>query len=644
MKFVLLSVNRLRRIASRHLLADLFVMLTSSALTATLLAPQFGVQNWSEPVGVYGGIGAIVFLVTAFRVAFMITFGCYSVMWRYITTSDALHLAKAVAVASAVGYGTGLLVIADLSVWIPPAFFLIDTMLALSLLMGTRLYRRILYEGQAGRQSQRGRRTLIYGAGQNGRLLAQRFRQDAYLDTNVVGFIDDSSTKADLMIHSLPVLGTRKDLAQVIEKFKITQVFVAIPDLSGSVLRELVIATRPFNIKPRVLSSSGDRHRTAVDIDREIELPDLLNRTPIKVDLAPVAEMIHGRCVLITGAGGSIGSELARQIAVHEPRKLLLLDSSEFNLYEIDRELRLATADIQRVVPLLVDLKDEASLRQVMNQYRPEVIMHAAAYKHVHLVEANPHSSILNNVEGTQNLLQLADEVKTDVFLMISTDKAVNPVGVMGATKRVCELLVTARGLATGRRYSSVRFGNVLGSSGSLIPLLKQQILDGGPVTVTHPDMMRFFMLIPEAVSLVLKAATMAKPGDINVLKMGEPVRILDIARSLIALLGRSETEVPIVFTGLRPGEKMFEELYLSGNEIQTEHPDILTLPNGDAFPGIGGVAGSGGALFAAVELMLESTRIGSPRAVQQLSELVQSSYFGAITEGRDDGSIHFHH
>lgn len=630
--------NRLRRLGLRHLVADAIVLIASSAIAIALQAPWFHSGELAENTVL---IASYIAAVSTLRIVFMIVFGCYSVMWRYISTSDAVQLAKATALSTVGAYGIGFY-FANLGFEIPITVYVVDAVASLSLLLASRLTRRLLYENQANKQSRSGKRTLVYGAGQNGRLLVQRFRSDANLDTNVVGFIDDDEKKSDLMINAVAVLGGRKDLPSVIEKFKITQVVVAIPDLSGSVLRELVIATRPFNIKPRIIPPAGDRSRGSVQIYREIELPDLLNRSPIQVDLSPVVDMVKGRVVLITGAGGSIGSEIARQITAHEPSRLLLLDSSEFNLYEIDKELRLSTYDVQRVVPLLVDLKDEASLRKVMFEYRPDVVMHAAAYKHVHLVEANPLSSILNNIAGTQNLLELCEEVKTEVFLMISTDKAVNPAGVMGSTKRVCELLVTAMGLATGRRYSSVRFGNVLGSSGSLIPLLTKQIQDGGPVTITHPDMMRFFMLIPEAVSLVLKSATMARPGDINVLRMGESVRILDIARSLIALMGRNENEVPIVYTGLRPGEKMFEELYLTGNELQTEHPDILTLPKGDTPSADGKAALSDEAaqLLTTVRLILEAARAGSPRAVQLMNELVKSNYVRSPSEKRDDGDV----
>ncbi|NJM09988.1 MAG: polysaccharide biosynthesis protein [Bdellovibrionaceae bacterium] len=349
-------------------------------------------------------------------------------------------------------------------------------------------------------------------------------------------------------------------------------------------MREIVMLGRRLNVRvQRIAHFDASRILSQSEaLYRQVELKDLLNRPSAEIDVPSVKGLLEGKTVLVTGAGGSIGSELCRQIMRFNPGKLLLLDHSEFNLYEIDRELRPKTQDFATVIPVMVDIKDDLTLENVFLQHKPQVVFHAAAYKHVHLVEANVGPAILNNVQGTWNLLNLCERFAVERFVMISTDKAVNPVGAMGSTKRVCELLTSIAGFRSKRPYSSVRFGNVLGSSGSLIPVLKEQIENGGPVMLTHPDMNRYFMLIPEAVSLVLMSATLSKPGDINVLKMGEPIRILELAKSLIALMGKSESEIGIVFTGVRPGEKMFEELYLTGSELTTRHPDILTVPHGD--------------------------------------------------------------
>ena len=431
---------------------------------------------------------------------------------------------------------------------------------------------------------QSGRYTVILGAGTNGRSIASRLSTDSFLGLKLIGFIDDDPQKAGRMIGGTKVLGTRKDLPFILEHFQIREVLVAIVQPRGELLREVVQVCRSFNIRPRIIHSSAqpteaDSHFGVI---QEIGLNELMNRPKREMDLGALRGLIKNKRVLVTGAGGSIGSELARQIAVLEPRLLLLLDHSEHNLYQIDNELRLSPSETNLIHPLLVDIKDSRSLGNAFKQYVPEIVFHAAAYKHVHLVENNPFPSILNNVLGTKNLLDLSEKVGVEAFVLISTDKAVNPAGVMGATKRICELLVTEMGEKTGKRFTSVRFGNVLGSSGSLIPLLKRQVENGEPLTITHRDMTRYFMLIPEAVSLVLKAATIASPGDITILRMGEPVKIVDVAKSLLALMGKTEEQNPIVFTGLRPGEKLFEELYFSGKEVQTQDPDILVLPGGD--------------------------------------------------------------
>ncbi len=405
-------------------------------------------------------------------------------------------------------------------------------------------------------------KVLIYGAGSTGRMFAQRIAGTPGLQ--VIGYLDDDPKKFDKFIHGVRVLGSGSEMEGLIKAVQPTDLVVAIRQPNADVLRKLVLLGRKYNVKPQILSDVEAKgfQPKSISLYRELELKDLLNRPSTSIDLASVAQMIEGKSVLITGAGGSIGAELSRQVERLNPARLLLLDHSEFNLYEIDKELR-PNSQTEVVKPLLLDIKDRNLLRNVFEKFKPEVVFHAAAYKHVHLVEANPGPAILNNVLGTKNLLDLCAEFNVARFLLVSTDKAVNPAGVMGATKRVCELLTSEAGRRLRKPYSSVRFGNVLGSSGSLVPLLRSQIEEGGPVTVTHPNMTRYFMLIPEAVSLVLMSSCLSQPGDISVLRMGEPLKIVDLAKSLMALMGRAEDEVPIVFTGVRPGEKMFEELYL---------------------------------------------------------------------------------
>ncbi len=567
-----------KRVSWKHVLADA-ILLTLSLYASLWL--RTGSERIDEHLPTLNHLAGIF---VAIRIATYVAFGVYRSMWRYISTSDAQALLLATFVSTPL-----LISLTFLSREVgtlPRSLFIIDAILATGLLMGLRLTRRRIFERQM--QPKKGAVTLgrlvIYGAGQNGRLLAQRLLSDPQRDRDLLGFIDDDRAKKDKVIQGLPVLGNHEELEEVLARSRATEMVIAISSPPAELMRELMLIGRKLNVKlQRIAHFDAANIARAEALYKEIELKDLLNRPSADIDVPAVKQMLENKIVLVTGAGGSIGAELSRQIARFNPKKLLLLDHSEFNLYEIDRELRPKTDDFSRIIPLMVDIKDRRALAHAFQKHQPQVVFHAAAYKHVHLVEANAHAAVQNNIGGTHNLLEECEKQGIEHFVMISTDKAVNPVGAMGATKRVCELLTSQKGQKLKKPYSSVRFGNVLGSSGSLIPLLKKQIEDGGPVTLTHPDMTRYFMLIPEAVSLVLMSGTLGQPGDINVLKMGEPIRIFELAKNLIALMGRRESEIAIAFTGVRPGEKMFEELYLTGQELTTRHPDILTLPKGDS-------------------------------------------------------------
>lgn len=561
----------------KHVLTDGVILTAAMYFSLWLRLSSTRHDGHWEALNHFIAIFVIIRLIT------MMGFGVYRSMWRYIATPDAIVLAKAIAVSTPLLI-TVTYILQDFGT-LPRSVFFIDAFVALSFLMLVRVARRRLYEMSTHKanKDQYVGRMLIYGAGLNGRLFAQRLMNDPLSNMELLGFIDDAPEKQDKVIGGLSVLGDGSLLEELLQRTQATDIVVAISQPPPELLRQLVLLARKYQIRPQViadLSANGIQPKS-VSLYRQLELSDLLNRQPTEIDVQVVARMIEGKRVLVTGAGGSIGAELSRQVFRFQPEKLLLLDHSEFNLYEIDRELRPSADANNKVVPLLTDIKDNAALKYVFDQYKPEVVFHAAAYKHVHLVEANANASILNNILGTQNLIEHSLRTNVERFLLVSTDKAVNPIGVMGATKRACELLTSMAGIQTKKQFSSVRFGNVLGSSGSLIPLLKEQISNGGPVTLTHPDMNRYFMLIPEAVSLVLMSSALSEPGDINVLRMGEPIKIVDIAKSLVALMGKTENEIPIVFTGVRPGEKMFEELYLKGDELETRHPDILTLPKG---------------------------------------------------------------
>lgn len=567
-----------RNFSMKHVLIDIVLIVASFYISLWLRVGSHGLSEHIET------LHALVLPFLFVRVLTLMGFGVYQSMWRYISSRDASTLA--VSIATSVPVLVTITYLTNELGFLPRSFFVIDAFVSTGLLMGVRVLRRRIFEHNFKPEA-RGvslGKMIIYGAGQNGRFLAQRLLSDPALDRDILGFIDDDPAKANKKIQGLDILGGHKDVEDIIKRTGCTELIVAISYPPPDLMRELVLLGRKMSVRvQRVAHFDASQIRVGEAMYRQVDLKDLLNRPFSQIDLPSIKKLIEGKVVLITGAGGSIGSELSRQIARCSPAQLLLLDHSELNLFEIDSELRPATQDFSRVTPLLADIKDFNGLSHIFEKYQPQVVFHAAAYKHVHLVEANINSAVLNNVQGTWNLLQLCERHDIERFVMISTDKAVNPVGAMGFTKRVCELLTSLVGLRTQKPYSSVRFGNVLGSSGSLIPLLRRQIEDGGPVTITHPDMTRYFMLIPEAVSLVLMSATLSEPGDINVLKMGEPVKIVDLARSLIALMGKGPNEIDIAFTGVRPGEKMFEELYLTGDELTTRHPDILTVPRGDS-------------------------------------------------------------
>jgi FlaA1/EpsC-like NDP-sugar epimerase len=571
-------LRSVRKINHRHLIPDLVILSLSLFLSFCLRLnsrPEF----WTFlPVLLrYAPIFIFLRAVTYFLC------GTYDVIWRYVSIRDSITLLKASVLSTLV-----ILAFTFLFGWdhIPRSIYIIDGVISTLGIVGIRILRRYVFEAERSRiTASDDRRVLIYGAGATGQSLLKQYHAGSWNRGRVIGFIDDDPGKIGRLIAGVTVWGPRDQLHAVITQYDVHEAVVAFRAATGTVIRQIIELTRETRAQVRLLSeTAGGRTGVgAFDSTRKLQLSDLLSRPQRNVDLSRIEELVKGKRVLVTGAGGSIGSELCRQIFQHQPSQLLLLDNAELHLYQIDQELRRPTDELGPIVPLLCDVRDDNQLARIFAKYSPQIVFHAAAFKHVHLVEGNPHSAILNNIEGTYRLVRhcLASDVEN--FVLISTDKAVNPVGIMGMTKRVCEMIVTAAGREYGRPYCSVRFGNVLGSSGSFVPLMQKQIEEGGPITVTHPEMQRYLMLIPEAVSLVLNAATLGSPGDILILRMGNPIRILDLAQTLITLYGKTEKEIPIIFTGSRPGEKLVEELYLSGNEANTDNPDILILPKGDA-------------------------------------------------------------
>jgi FlaA1/EpsC-like NDP-sugar epimerase len=444
-------------------------------------------------------------------------------------------------------------------------------MLHVLLIGGSRFSWRV-YRDQHIKATNDMKNVLVVGAGKAGTLIARQLLNNQDLGLKPSAFIDDDPNKYKLHIMGIPVAGTSKEIVQAVVKFEIDLIVLAIPSLSKDELTRIFDECSKTKVKTQIMPMIEDimLGKVAVNQFRNVEVEDLLGREPVELDIDGISEYITGKTVLVTGAGGSIGSEICRQICRFSPKKLVLVGHGENSIYLIDMELRNSSLPSVEVVPVIGDIQDRARMFEVMEEHRPDVVYHAAAHKHVPLMEYNPRESVKNNVFGTKNVAEAADTFGVDTFVLISSDKAVNPTNVMGSTKRIAEMVIQQLSKVSKTRFVAVRFGNVLGSRGSVIPLFKKQILAGGPVTVTHPDMTRYFMTIPEASRLVIQAGSLARGGEIFVLDMGEPVKIVDLAVNLIKLSGYSVEEIGINYSGIRPGEKMYEEL-LGENEVHRE-------------------------------------------------------------------------
>lgn len=510
--------------------------------------------------------------------------GVPSLSWRYIGIKEVNRIIIALSVS------TGILTIIRFGlapfggyarfVVIPLGVLGTDYVLSILGAIGVRTLRRVVAErAERGARPVDGiqKRTLLIGAGSAGVMISRELTQNPHLGMKVVGFIDDDPNKIGTVIQGHRVLGDTSAIAKLKDKLNIEQVVISIASAAGQDIRRIVDICETCNLPPKIIPGIFDILSGKVNISRvrEVTIDDLLGREAVKLDAQALSNFLSNKTVMVTGAGGSIGSELCRQVVGSGAKKLILLEQAENPLFDIHGELRGGGADVE-LVPCIADVCDVHRVDRVFETYRPQVIFHAAAHKHVPMMEWNPGEAVKNNVIGTATIADAADQHGAEAFVLISTDKAVNPTSIMGATKRVAELYIQDISKRSETTYVAVRFGNVLGSAGSVVPIFKEQISRGGPVTVTHPEMKRYFMTIPEACQLVMQAATMGEGGEIFVLDMGAPVKIVDLAKDLIRLSGFTDDEIQIEFSGMRPGEKLFEELLISTEEMTTtRHPKI---------------------------------------------------------------------
>lgn len=504
------------------------------------------------------------------------TSGMYRNIWQYASLHDVFRIAKSVLLATSV---SGLLLIIF---WgqgaLPRSVFLLDGMILFILITMSRLLCRMIREIRMLPTDSGACRILIVGAGEAGSILLREIRKQAISPYNVIGLIDDDPEKFGLSLSGVKVLGGTDILPSLLIIHKIEEVIVAVPSGDRALMRRILTICREARVRIKTLPGIDEivDCKFSVTQVKDVEVMDLLGRKPVELDETSISAYLAGKRILVTGAAGSIGSEVCRQIARYSPAKLILLDNAETPLFHIEKELS-ATFGNLCIIPKIADVKSRVRVESVFAEYHPEVVFHAAAYKHVVMMEENPAEAALNNIKGTKIVADVAHEYEACNFVLVSTDKAVNPTNIMGATKRCAEIYIQALAAKSKTRFTTVRFGNVLGSNGSVIPIFQEQIRKGGPVTVTHKDVVRYFMTIPEASQLILQAGCLGNSGEIFVLDMGEPVRILSLAEELILLSGLIPyREIDIVFTGLKPGEKLYEEFLLEGEGLKTTSHSMI--------------------------------------------------------------------
>ena len=570
-------------IIAAHILAFAFSLLLSFLVTSNM---QFQ-SDWL--------VYQYPQLLVTFLVIKLIVFGMlkqFRGWWRYAGISDLISIGKASLISTILIVLLWYVVVVNITAVrrtfpdiaaISQGVLILDMFFTILLLGGLRMMVRLYHEEFYREESAHLKRFLIIGAGNTGEALLREIHRMAVAQYEVIGFVDDDPAKQGMSIHDIPVLGTVDQLPAICKDHEVEEIAIAMPGATHQQLRRVIQICEGTKIRFRTVPSITDiaSGKFKVSQIRDVDINDLLGREVVQLDLNKIEEFIKDKVILVTGAGGSIGSEMCRQVCLFKPELLLLVEQAENALFFIERELRQSFPDVP-MKDIICDITDEPRVSALFDKFRPQVVIHAAAHKHVPLMETNPGEALKNNIKGTRTVADAADKYGSTNFVMISTDKAVNPTSIMGSTKRIAEMYIQDLNRTSKTAFVTVRFGNVLGSNGSVVPIFKAQIAAGGPVTVTHPDMRRYFMTIPEASQLVLQAATMGKGGEIFVLDMGEPVKIIDLARELITLSGfRPDEDIEIKFTGLRPGEKLFEELSITGeNMLPTPHPKIGVWQN----------------------------------------------------------------
>ncbi|MED3668931.1 nucleoside-diphosphate sugar epimerase/dehydratase [Geobacillus kaustophilus] len=542
------------------MLLDSAIVLTAIYISVFTLYPHVEILK-HKPIL----LSAVTLLVSHHLFAFV--YRLYQKAWEYASIGELTAIIQAVTLSVVTTAAVQWAVFQD----IYARALMITWMIHVLFIGGSRFVWRV-FRDRYIKPNVNKRRTMIIGAGAAGMMVVRQLINNPEAELKPIVFIDDDPNKQKLQFFGIPVLGTTNDIEDVVQALRIEHIIIAIPSLTKKQLNRIFEQCAKTNAKTQIVPRLEDivTGKVSVSQFRDVQVEDLLGREPVKLDIESIAGYIQNKTILVTGAGGSIGSEICRQVCQFRPKKLVLLGHGENSIYQIDMELRNQYKDQIEIVPVIGDIQDRVRMFEVMEEHKPDVVYHAAAHKHVPLMEYNPKEAVKNNIFGTKNVAEAADTFGVHTFVLISSDKAVNPTNVMGATKRFAEMLIQQLDKQSKTKFVAVRFGNVLGSRGSVIPLFKKQIQAGGPVTITHPDMTRYFMTIPEASRLVIQAGALAKGGEIFVLDMGEPVKIVDLAKNLIKLSGYTVEEIGIEFTGIRPGEKLFEEL-LNENEVHPE-------------------------------------------------------------------------